>query len=130
MDAQQAIYLTVALIALLQMLLEADQPRREPGGFILKRWYYEYRSALVHFLNNAVLVLAGDISPDEGFRLADRYFGDLPPGPDPSSDGLDAPGAAPAPRRSVVLPDRVTLSRVYRAYATGTPIVPVFRGRW
>ena len=54
---QQAIYLTVALIALLQMLLEADQPRREPGGFILKRWYYEYRSALVHFLMGALLNL-------------------------------------------------------------------------
>jgi hypothetical protein len=54
---QQAIYLTVALIALLQMLLEADQPRREPGGFIVKRWYYEYRSALVHFLMGALLNL-------------------------------------------------------------------------
>jgi hypothetical protein len=54
---QQAIYLTVALVALLQMLLEADQPRREAGGFILKRWYYEYRSALVHFLMGALLNL-------------------------------------------------------------------------
>ena len=54
---QQAIYLTVALIALSQMLLEADQPPREPGGFVLKRWYYEYRSALVHFLIGALLNL-------------------------------------------------------------------------
>ncbi len=55
--AQQAIYLTVALIALLQMLLELDQPRQEPGGFILTRWYYEHRSALVHFLMGALLNL-------------------------------------------------------------------------
>ena len=54
---QQAIYLTVALIALLQMLLEADQPPREPSGSVLKRWYYEYRSALVHFLMGALLNL-------------------------------------------------------------------------
>lgn len=54
---QQAIYLAVALIALLQMLLEQDQPPRAPGGFILKRWYYEYRSALVHFLMGALLNL-------------------------------------------------------------------------
>jgi hypothetical protein len=55
--AQQAVYLSVALIALLQMLLELDQPPREPGGFVLKRWYYEYRSALVHFLMGALLNL-------------------------------------------------------------------------
>jgi hypothetical protein len=54
---QQAIYLTVALIALLQMLLEADQPPREPSGSVFKRWYYEYRSALVHFLMGALLNL-------------------------------------------------------------------------
>ena len=54
---QQAIYLTIALIALLQMLLELDQPSREPAGFVLKRWYYEYRSALVHFLMGALLNL-------------------------------------------------------------------------
>jgi zinc protease len=28
--------------------------------------------------NNAVLVLAGAVSPKEGFALADRYFGDIP----------------------------------------------------
>jgi hypothetical protein len=54
---QQAVYLTVALIALLQMLLELDQPPRQPAGFVLKRWYYEYRSALVHFLMGALLNL-------------------------------------------------------------------------
>jgi zinc protease len=30
--------------------------------------------------SNASLVLAGDIEPDRGFDLAERYFGDLSPG--------------------------------------------------
>src|SRR5690606_21425640 len=43
--------------------------------------------------NNAVLSLAGDISPAEGFALAERYFGDItarptPPAPD-FSEGLN-----------------------------------------
>ena len=31
--------------------------------------------------NNAVLVLAGDITPEEARAKAERYFGDIPPGP-------------------------------------------------
>ena len=43
--------------------------------------------------NNAVLGLAGDISPEEGFALAEKYFGDIPArtvpkGPD-FSEGLN-----------------------------------------
>ncbi|MEN1939768.1 pitrilysin family protein [Luteimonas sp. MJ246] len=43
--------------------------------------------------NNAILSLAGDISPDEGFALAETYFGDIarrptPPAPD-FSEGLN-----------------------------------------
>jgi predicted Zn-dependent peptidase len=30
---------------------------------------------------NAVLLMIGDITPDEGFALARRYFGSIPPGP-------------------------------------------------
>lgn len=33
--------------------------------------------------NNAVLTLAGPLGPEEGFRLAERYFGDIPPHPLP-----------------------------------------------
>lgn len=70
---------------------------------------------------NAVLVLAGDISADDGFRLADRYFGDLDAGAAPA-----APDAAPSleldGRRlegsgSEEMEDRVSLSRLYRAHA-------------
>ena len=33
--------------------------------------------------NNAILSLAGDISPEEGFALAEKYFGDIPARPTP-----------------------------------------------
>lgn len=65
--------------------------------------------------NNAVLVLAGDVTPDEGFRLAERYFGDLPAGPTPNG-AVAPPSAAVFPRSSDTMEDRVTLPRVYRAF--------------
>jgi Protein of unknown function (DUF2914) len=52
---QQALYLAVIMIALLQMFVEQGQPPRAPAGFVLKRWYFEYRNALVHFLMGALL---------------------------------------------------------------------------
>jgi hypothetical protein len=54
---QQAVYLAVVMTALLQMFVEQDQLPREPAGFVLRRWYYEYRTALVHFLMGALLNL-------------------------------------------------------------------------
>ena len=54
---QQALYLAVVMTALLQMLLEQGEPPREPAGFVLKRWYYQYRNAIVHFLMGALLSL-------------------------------------------------------------------------
>ncbi|HEY4531131.1 MAG TPA: pitrilysin family protein [Luteimonas sp.] len=43
--------------------------------------------------NNAVLSLAGDVSPEEGFALAEKYFGDIPARPTPPapdfSEGLN-----------------------------------------
>ena len=54
---QQALYLAVVMTALLQMFSEQDAPPRQPGGFVLKRWYYQYRTALVHFLLGALLNL-------------------------------------------------------------------------
>ena len=35
--------------------------------------------------NNAILGLAGDISPEQGFALAQQYFGDIPARPTPPS---------------------------------------------
>jgi zinc protease len=39
-------------------------------------WFRQYYGA-----SNAVLVMAGDISPENGLKLAERYFGDIEPGP-------------------------------------------------
>lgn len=33
--------------------------------------------------NNSALLISGDITPEEGFVLAEQYFGDWPAGPDP-----------------------------------------------
>ncbi|HEV2129476.1 MAG TPA: pitrilysin family protein, partial [Longimicrobiaceae bacterium] len=66
---------------------------------------------------NAVLVLAGDISAEEAFALAERYFGDLP-GPSEPRRVAPARNGRPAhgPQREV-LEDRVSFPRVYRAHA-------------
>src|SRR5690606_38986237 len=64
--------------------------------------------------NNAVLVLAGDLTAEQGFGWAERYFGDLPAGepvPAPQPNGRHAPAGL------VHLPDRVTFPRVHHAYA-------------
>jgi len=63
---------------------------------------------------NASLVLAGDIDAEHAFTLAERYFGDLVPGP------VVAPVEAPLPRldedRRLLLEDRVELPRLYMAW--------------
>jgi predicted Zn-dependent peptidase len=42
--------------------------------------------------SNAVLVMIGDVAPEEGFALARRYFGAIPKGaPRPSADVSEAP---------------------------------------
>jgi len=33
--------------------------------------------------SNAILLMLGDLTPEEGFRLAERYFADIPSGPAP-----------------------------------------------
>jgi hypothetical protein len=54
---QQAVYLAVITTALLQMLVEQGEPPRERSAFVLTQWYYQYRTALVHFLMGALLNL-------------------------------------------------------------------------
>lgn len=65
--------------------------------------------------NNAVLVLAGDISGHEARPLVERYFGDIPRGPD------NRPAEAPVPTLaapiSAVMQDRVANTRLYRNWA-------------
>jgi hypothetical protein len=55
---QQAAYLAIISVALLQMFFEQGKPLPELAGMpALKRGYYEYRNALVHFLLGAQLSL-------------------------------------------------------------------------
>jgi zinc protease len=65
---------------------------------------------------NAVLVLAGDISPERGLELAERFFGDLPPGPPLPPSAPPRNGASHA-RQDERMEDRVSFPRTYRAFA-------------
>jgi zinc protease len=62
---------------------------------------------------NASLSLAGDIDPERAFELADRYFGDIPPGNAPSAVVADATLELSS---RLVLEDRVELPRLYLAW--------------
>jgi hypothetical protein len=54
--AQQAVYLGLITGVLLHMFVQQGAAPSAPGGR-LSRWYYEYRSAAVHFLLGALLNL-------------------------------------------------------------------------
>jgi zinc protease len=65
--------------------------------------------------NNAVLVLAGDLSTSDGFRWAERYFGDLPAAGTRPPVPIVAENRTPGDRVES-FDDRVSFPRVYRAY--------------
>jgi DUF2914 family protein len=53
---QQVLYLAVILAALTQMFFEEGGQAPDPAGlFVLKRWYYQYRTALIHFFLGTLL---------------------------------------------------------------------------
>ena len=72
--------------------------------------------------NNAVLLMLGDVTPQDGFALADKYFGNIPTGaPPPFADPAEPPqkeerrgnveekfGTLPAIAVAYVLPPRRT----------------------
>jgi zinc protease len=62
---------------------------------------------------NASLALAGNVDADAAFDLAERYFGELEPGP--AVAPVSAAGALDAERR-VVIEDRVELPRLYLSW--------------
>jgi zinc protease len=70
---------------------------------------------------NASLSLAGDISPDDVFRLAEAYFGDLPAGPRPAPVRASAHLEA---ERRLLLEDRVELPRIYLAWHSPAMFAP------
>jgi zinc protease len=65
--------------------------------------------------NNAVLVLAGDISATEARPLVERYFGDIPRGPVNVPAEADVPTLASRVDRT--MRDRVANTRLYRNWA-------------
>jgi len=55
---QQALYLIVVTTALLQILFEEGKPAPTIGNMsVVKRWYYEFRTAIVHFLLGSLISL-------------------------------------------------------------------------
>jgi zinc protease len=70
---------------------------------------------------NASLAIAGAIRPDEAFRLAERYFGEIPGGPQlPFVNGH----AVLTGDRRVRLDDRVELPRLYLAWHSPAMFAP------
>ncbi len=73
--------------------------------------------------NNMVLTLVGDVTPEEGFAAAERYFGPLPASAEPSTSGSEplAPLGEPArlERREQVPNDRIHLA--FRLPPDNTP---------
>ena len=77
----------------------------------VREWYRTYYGP-----NNAVISLAGDITPERAYELVNKYFGAIPPGP-------------PLPRTDTWIPvldrnirdemeDHVPQARVYRSWHT------------
>jgi zinc protease len=77
----------------------------------VKQWFIDNYGP-----NNAVLVLAGDITPAEALPLVNRYFGAIPAGP------VNVPAAADVPTlsapKSIVMKDRVAAVQIQRDWAT------------
>ena len=72
---------------------------------------------------NASLALAGDVDVDDAFRLAEDYFGELPPASVPPA--VDA--VTPPPRTAetrLLLEDRIELPRLYLAWHSPTLFGP------
>jgi zinc protease len=75
----------------------------------VQEWFRTYYGP-----NNAVVVVAGDVSPEEALEKVERYFGDIPPGPPvPSFERWVAP--MDGDRRQVT-EDRVPQARFYKVW--------------
>ena len=61
--------------------------------------------------SNAILVLAGDIKPEEAKAKVEKFFGEIPPGPPPSQAKAWVPELAQNQRE--ILYDRVAQPRIY-----------------
>jgi predicted Zn-dependent peptidase len=75
----------------------------------VKGWFRQHYGP-----NNAVLVLAGDIDVPTAKRLVEKYFGDIPRGP--QQGPVVAPVPTPAKRVDEVMKDRVATTRIDRTW--------------
>ena len=75
----------------------------------MRQWFRENYGP-----NNAVLVLAGDINAAEARPLVERYFGQIPRGPQNEPAQADVPTLAA--RIDDVMQDRVSNTRLYRTW--------------
>jgi zinc protease len=75
----------------------------------VKEWFKTYYGAA-----NAVLVIAGDVRPDDIKTKVEHYFGDIPPGP-VLSHAQSSVAKMTGEKRSV-LQDRVPQARIYKTW--------------
>jgi zinc protease len=71
---------------------------------------------------NASLALAGDVGLDEGFALAERYFGDIPPGP--ALGTVTAPQVVVDGDCRLLLEDRVEFPRLFLTWPSPALFAP------
>ena len=109
----------LALMAMMAGLFPFDHPYRWPTiGDVPDLEAMQFEDVREFFRayygpSNASLVLAGDLSTEDGFELAERYFGDLPAGQRPAPIRA---AASLSEERRLVLEDRVELPRLYLAW--------------
>ncbi len=110
----------LAVETILQMTYPEGHPYRHPTiGFMedldaagledVKAFFRMYYTP-----DNAVLVLAGALSAEDGFDLADRYFGEIPRGG--GAPQLTAPVAPPIRQAHRTIRDQVQFPRVYLSH--------------
>ena len=75
----------------------------------VKEWFQTYYGP-----NNAVLVLAGDITPEQAREKVELYFGDIPPGPPIARQDEWVPQLNGAHRET--LQDRVPQTLIYKVW--------------
>lgn len=75
----------------------------------VKQFFYTYYRP-----NNAIMVVAGKVRADEVFRMAEQYFGSIPPAELPAAATIvEAPPSSP---RSQTVTADVPLSAIYKAW--------------
>ncbi len=75
---QQVLYLAVILAALTQMFFEEGKPLETETLFVVKRWYYQYRSAIIHALVLPVSISDHSLFPgNPAQRLHDLLLQEL-----------------------------------------------------